>query len=53
MEPLLNGVGAAIPEEVSYTFYTSNVWNVKTGQSDLWTGPKATLFGKMRRKQIL
>ena len=37
-------------------FYASNLWNVKTGQNNLWTGTKATfyperkLFATIRRK---
>lgn len=31
MEPLLNRVGAAIPEERAHKTYSPNLWNVKTG----------------------
>lgn len=38
MEPELP---AAMPEELPCTTYATNLWNVKTGHSNLWTRPKA------------
>ena len=43
MEPLQNGVEVAIPEELSHTFYSSKLWNVKNKQTNFWTRPNAIL----------
>ena len=43
MKPPQNGVGAAIPKELPGMSYSSNLWDVKTGGNNLWTGSEATL----------
>lgn len=43
MESLKNRARAALPEELSCRSDASNVWNVKSGKNNLWTGSKATL----------
>lgn len=43
---LLSGARAAKPEELPCRCEASNIWNVNTGQNDLWTGLKATLCPK-------
>lgn len=57
MEPLYNGAGAAIRAQLLCSTYASNLWNVKTGQNILWSGPKTTLYPKelfaITRKQLL
>lgn len=40
MKPPQNGVGAAIPKELPGMSYSSNLWDVKTGQSNLRLGLK-------------
>lgn len=50
-EPIKNGARAATPEELPCTSCVSDLWNVKIGQNNLWTGPKE-LFAKITKKQI-
>lgn len=38
---------AAIPEDLPRTSSSSNLCNVKIGQKDLWTRPKAALYSKI------
>lgn len=42
----INGVGVAILEVMPCLSDSSNLWNVKTGQNNLWTGLQATLCPK-------
>lgn len=41
-----NGVRTAIPGELLCMSYSSNLFNVKMGQNNPWTWPKAALYSK-------
>lgn len=54
----INGVGVAILGELPCLSDSSKLWNVKTGQNNLWTGLQATLcpkplFAKTKQQIIM